>query len=252
MVRCLSLLALVPSLWGCVVVDFDDCRYQEERAAVVDTSGLTILEVRASSGDLELVGDDSVRDAEIQGFACASRRRYLDDIQISTQRSGDRAIVEAEIPARAVRRGRARLDLQIRVPRSLAIQVEDSSGDIDIRNVASLDVADRSGDVGIFGIAGDVSVRDSSGDIQIEDVEGRVTLRDGSGDVRIRAAGSVLVEEDGSGDLYIREIDGDVLIEDDGSGDIDVAVIGGELEVRDSGSGDVDYEQIAGRVDVDR
>ena len=241
--------ALVLASGSCADVIVGDCRFEEPRQATLSAAGIREVVVDAAAGGLRIDGEDGASEIGIDGRACASRERYLDDIELSAERVGDRAVIRVSIEPERYNAQR-QLHLAIAVPADLPISVDDTSGDTEIRNVAAVSLDDASGGILIEDVAGDVRIVDGSGDITLLAVAGEVRIDDGSGDVRIDGAGSVVVDDDGSGDLRISGVDGDVRILDDGSGDIDVAGIGGDLTVRDSGSGDVDYADIRGAVDL--
>lgn len=228
-----SLILLCAALvWtGCLRIDLDDCRYSEERSATLDATELERVSLDVGAGRLVVEGRSDLDRIEVEGRACASRHRDLRRMELRADARGDTARIQTRFDSRPWHR-QARLDLAVRVPTRLAVEVEDSSGDIEIRDVRS------------------VRLEDGSGDVFIEHIDGEVRIDDGSGDVEVHDAGSVLVEDDGSGDLEIDDIDGDVTIEDDGSGDIRVTRIRGDLRVRDDGSGDLDYFDIEGSVHV--
>ena len=243
----LALTLLAPT--NCAVELGGDCRHEEPRQASLDTQGLSEIVIRAEAGRLRVTGSSAASAIEVDGLACSSRRSDLDDIHLVAERDGSRAIIESRIETRGRYRN-ARLDLDITVPDDLPLIIEDTSGDIELIDVAGVEIEDRSGDITVEGVSGDLRLHDSSGDVTLIDVSGAIRLDDGSGDVHIRNAASVTVDDDGSGDLEIEHIAGDVEIKDDGSGDIEVFDVGGDLTVRDSGSGDVDYDDIDGVVDV--
>ena len=124
------------------------------------------------------------------------------------------------------------LDLVIEVPQSIALDVEDGSGDSKFVNVGPLKLVDGSGDIEIRGAKGNVSVEDGSGDMTIENVEGSVRVRDGSGGI----TGS--------------NINGDFIVEEDGSGGIDVNHIAGNFTVEEKGSGSISSSDVKGKIDI--
>jgi DUF4097 and DUF4098 domain-containing protein YvlB len=225
----LALVSLLVPLNGCVIDLAGECRHSADRSTTISAAGIETVAIRAAAGSLSIVGESGSDQIRVEARACASRSRDLDEIELLTDREGNEARIEASIDS-DVRRGR--LDLRISLPDRLAVEVDDSSGDADIRGVSSL------------------LMRDGSGDIEIYDVAGEVAVEDGSGDLWVSRSGSLLVLDDGSGDIEIESIRGDVVVRDDGSGDIDVVDVGGDLRIGDSGSGDVDYERVAGSVDV--
>lgn len=242
-------------------------RSTAERSATLAVDGASELSVTAGAGDLVIEARESATEVQIKGTARARRESDLDGIQIRTDRDGDRLVVVTEIP-----NGNNQLDLTIVLPKGLTLEVDDGSGDAEIRGIsgAFLEVNDGSGNLDIRNIEADTEVDDGSGNLELRSITGTVEVEDGSGDVFIAAvtgtvtieedgsgnitltdvASDVRIEDDGSGDIDIRDVGGSVRIEEDGSGNITVSDVGGDFIVRDDGSGDIRYDNVAGRVDI--
>lgn len=232
-----------------------ECQFTAERSATIDAAGAEMLRLHARAGSLRIVGRSDLSEIRVRGEACASRAELLEGIRLATDRSGGVVRVEAVMPEDPWHwRGgnnQALLDLVVEVPETLALDVEDSSGGIEIRNVGPLLLDDSSGDIELLGIRGDARVKDSSGGIYIEGVEGSLWLDDSSGGIDAREVrGSVIVERDSSGDIRITNVAGDVLVQRDSSGDIEVAGIGGDFVVERDGSGSIRYRDVAGDVRI--
>ncbi|HEY8508729.1 MAG TPA: hypothetical protein VIL32_10250, partial [Steroidobacteraceae bacterium] len=105
----------------------------------------------------------------------------------------------------------AHLNLVIEVPQHLAVAVYHEAGDIDIRNVDFALVDDGSGHIDIRNVATDVEIYDGSGHIYVYDVGGSVEIEDGSGDIEVDDVGGDLwVRSDGSGQIRYRNVRGRV------------------------------------------
>jgi len=230
-------VALILLVAGPAVRAWDGCESKAPRNLDLAASGVKTLIVRAKSGSLDIRGAQQETIA-VRGEACASDAASLAAIKLVQTREGASLVLTVEIPEDSgsnwnnVQRA---LDLDITVPANLALQVQDSSGDTDIRGLASVIAQDSSGDLRIEAIAGNVVVNDSSGEIDVREV---------GGDVRIPA--------DSSGDITARNVRGTVEIEQDSSGSITLADIGGDAVVGVDSSGDIEFERIAGSARVDR
>jgi hypothetical protein len=269
----LALLAITPliapQLDDSLAARASECKYSRSIEEAMDASGATELQLEAGAGFLRIEGSEGSSEVRIDGHACASKESLLDRIELTSRRDGDRLIVKVDIDTDwSWGNQYARLDLTIEVPTSLALSVDDSSGEIDIRDIAAIDLRDSSGSIDIVGVAGDVRIRDSSGEIDLERVGGAVRLRDSSGSIDISDVGQgVEIEEDGSGEIYIttvkgdveigsdgsggitiRDIGGHVTIGSDGSGSISVVSVGGDFTVRSDGSGSISIDEVKGRV----
>jgi hypothetical protein len=229
------LLAASPALaWG------ERCEFSAQREVTLDAKALQQLGVIAAAGDLTIRGEPGLTRITATGTACASSQALLDGIQLTAGGGdgpeGDGSVLRVVTPEASWSWGDnyAYLDLQVRVPGTLALDVQDSSGDVEVEDVAAL------------------TVRDSSGDIEIRDIAGLVRVADSSGDIDVRNAGSVVVDDDSSGDIELSDIGGDARIERDSSGDIDLADIQGNAMVEVDSSGDIEFSRIKGSAKVDR
>lgn len=252
----------------------DDCEHRAERNLDLDAAGITVLELRAAAGDLEIRGDAGLDRIVVRGTACASNADLLADMQLLERREGDRQSIAVEMPE--VTEGwlwntvYRYLDLDVRVPARLMLDVVDSSGDTSVRDVASLTLKDSSGDLAIGGIEAGVELRDSSGDIEVREVGALTIVSDSSGDIEVaNVAGDVLIEDDSSGDIEIADVRGGARVVSDSSGDIRfervtgsaevgsdssggirAVRIGGDFRVGRDGSGGIAHEDVAGVVDI--
>jgi DUF4097 and DUF4098 domain-containing protein YvlB len=270
------------SVAACLIYPFaasaadDYCKFGADRSGTIAAAGATKIVVTSGGGDLTVTGEDGLASVEAKGRACASNNDLLQQVQLQTSREGDTIYVKSVYPAEKggvfgfVRS--ATLDLTVRVPKSAQLSIEDSSGDLRVRDVRSAVIADSSGDQKLENIAGDLDVTDSSGDIDIASVVGNLKLKDSSGDVRVRevkgnievtvdssgdlrferVGGGVHILSDSSGEIFVREVEHDVQIDVDSSGDIDVDRIGGSFEVGADASGDIHYKNVLGNVKVPR
>src|SRR5512145_2807485 len=68
--------------------------------------------------------------------------------------------------------GELALDLVITVPENVALEIDDSSGSVELRNVGPTKVDDSSGSLQVSGVNGDLSVDDGSGTVTLRDIRG--------------------------------------------------------------------------------
>ncbi len=231
-----------------------DCGYRAERTAVVSASDADLVRIAAGAGSLRIEGRPGLSEVRIRGEACASEARYLEGIRLRAERSGGEVRIETLMPEMSgFGRKSATLDLVVEVPERLPLDVDDSSGDVEVRRVAALRLSDSSGGIEVSEVAGDVEVDDSSGDIRLRGVRGNVRLSDSSGGIDVRdVAGSVRVEADGSGDIEISDVGRDVVIDRDSSGGIHVANVEGDFVVERDGSGGIRHQDVGGTVRIPR
>ena len=231
-------------------------RYTDPRSATVDADGARSIFVEARAGILRIRGRSGISSVRVTGTAYASRREWLDDIRLVARRVGDEVRIVADVPEMrgpTFGENTRGLDLIIEVPNTVLLEVEDGSGEAEIRGVAELEITDGSGELVIEDIGGPVRVTDGSGELQIRDVRGDLWIRDGSGEIRVReVTGSLVVDDDGSGEISAEGIRGSVRVVDDGSGSIHVADVGGDFIVEHDGSGSISFDNVRGSVRVPR
>ncbi|MGD2113773.1 MAG: hypothetical protein PVG07_01895 [Acidobacteriota bacterium] len=235
---------------GCHVAIADDCDHSAPREASLDVDGATRLVIDVGAGSLDVRGSEGLDRVRAEGTACASRAEYLDDIALSTDRRGDTLYLKAEYPRRV--RGSASLDLEVELPSGLAVEIDDGSGSLTVRSVASLELEDGSGSIEVSDIDGDLDIDDGSGEIEVLGIGGSVFIDDGSGEIEVTGVGGSVRVSDGSGEIELRDVDGDVTIDDDGSGEIDIAGVGGSVVVEEDGSGSIRVRDVDGDLTVRR
>jgi len=236
----------------------DWCKYEKKIDLTLDLSASDVLVISAAAGDLEVTGISGSDQAVIKGKACASKEEWLDESKVNTN-DGRRAEISVELPDTdgswfSLGNNYAWIDLDIEVPENLALEVNDSSGDMFLRNTAAVQLKDSSGDIEIEDARGSVSIRDSSGDIEIDRTMGDLTIEsDSSGDIYASDIdGTVLVEQDSSGDIHISHVSKDVVVERDSSGDITATDVGGDFRVLKDSSGGIRSNDVMGEVQLPR
>ena len=229
-----ALLAALPAV--ALAQDYDAPRNETLNAA-----GATVLKVDARAGTLRITGRPEITEVRVRGTARASSRGLLDEITLEATRNGAEIQVRAVMPeSRSSGRDsgwndQAMLDLVLEVPASLALEIEDTSGDIVVE-----------------GVAAKVRIDDNSGGIRVRDV-GDLWISDSSGEIEIRGVkGSVEIDDDSSGEIEVYDVTGSVHVRRDSSGSIDVSRVGGDFTVGRDGSGSIDYADIKGKIDIPR
>jgi hypothetical protein len=249
-----------------------DCKYSSDRAANF-TGQIKKVVVSASSGYLYIRGD-AAGGVKAKGRACASSEALLGKVALESRREADTVyltVVMGEGMGDMFSFNRySALDLDVTVPKDAQLEVNDSSGDLELSDVGSaivvdssgdqllknitgnLDVSDSSGDLRIMGVSGNVKATDSSGDIDIEDVRGDVKIvSDSSGDISIaKVSGNAHVVEDSAGTITISEVKFNVTVDKDSSGDINVSEVGGKFSVGADSSGNILHDRVSGGVRI--
>jgi DUF4097 and DUF4098 domain-containing protein YvlB len=233
-----------------------------------------VLAFKLGSSDLQLRGVPGLAKIEVRGRACATEESRLAGLTVDQSRASDRVTLT---PNQANEQtfgffgsNYAYIDLEVRVPANLPIEVRSNSGDANIADISALDFDSHSGDLVLHHVSGDVAVEMHSGDVRADDVGSLEVRRSGSGDVhadnirgevKVGHVGSgdlgfdgvgksVHVESVGSGDLTVNHARGDVEVGSIGSGDINVSDVGGNFVVHKAGSSEIHHRGVKGKVDV--
>ncbi len=231
--------------------DQGSCRYEAERSVKLEASTSQMLHLVAGAGNLTVKGVPGLEEVRAVGHACASSESYLDELQVTLDRTGDGLALKTHYPRRGWRgEGYARIDLRVEVPEGMAADVKDSSGDLEVSGTGALRLSDSSGSLRVDHVDGPVSIDDSSGGIEVSDVTGDVAIRDGSGGIDVRDVQGSVHLTDGSGSIDVAGVGRDVIVGADGSGSIDVRRVKGDFTVRHDGSGSIRYSDVDGTVSV--
>lgn len=250
----------------------ESCKFSSDRAASFNGPVSKVV-VSADAGYLKIRGD-AAGGVKATGLACASSESLLGKVALESRRENDvvyLTVVMAEgVGTMLSFNSYSTLDLDIVVPRDAQLDITDSSGDLELSDVAAakivdsagdqllkningnLEIQDGSGEIRVISVVGNLQVSDSSGGIDIEDVRGEVkVLTDGTGDIAIaKVTGNVEVVNDSSGDITIRDVKRNVTIDNDSSGDINVSDVGGNFAVRADSSGNILHERVGGSVRI--
>jgi DUF4097 and DUF4098 domain-containing protein YvlB len=252
LLACLSLLAAS----GAAGAATDRCRYSAPRNAEIDAAGLKLLAVEIGPDNLTIRGEPGLGKIVVNGTACASNEKWLQDIKVETSRQGDTASVVARGRNRGISLSLfhdtyAYLKLDVRVPQSLAVRLEEGSGDAGANGLAALDASLGSGDLKVNGIAGEFGLSVGSGDVEAGDIGSLNVSSLGSGNVSVDGVhGEARVGGIGSGDFGLSNVTGNVTLGSVSSGDIKVSGVGGGVRLDSVGSGGVIIHDVKGNVSV--
>ncbi|MEZ5351255.1 MAG: hypothetical protein R2762_01335 [Bryobacteraceae bacterium] len=190
----------------------------------------------------------------VRAASQAEARRLLDQCDFRAWRLGETVRVVAKAPALS----RVTADVDIEGPRSLdRVQLETSSGSLDIANVAaSLDAGTAGGPVRVDGVVGPVRVRTGGGEIEIGTIGTSVEATTGGGPIRVAKAGGMVTLQTGGGQIYVGESGPVRAIT--GAGNVVVMRAFGPVAARTNGGvirvheadGEVSAENAAGAIEV--
>jgi hypothetical protein len=211
--------------------------YEEVRDLSLNAEGIRALRIDAGAGSLSVTGVGGSSTVVVKAIvrvpdedADEARKIIESGLVLSLERDGERAVLEARFePGSWFSGSSGSIQLEVTVPETLALDIEDGSGSLSVLNVS-----------------GDLTLEDGSGSIDLRQVGGRVTIDDGSGSISAEQVGGDITITDGSGSLELTAVEGGVIIED-GSGSITVSGVAGDLEIRESGSGSLAISDVQGR-----
>jgi hypothetical protein len=234
---------------------------QRREALTLAASGMKTLHIDCGAGYLKVQGVEGLQQIEVsavldvRGIAEADLAAFKKEyVTLKLEAVAGQAELTAKIESESFwaslfgEHHDARIDLDIRVPRRLALAIDDGSGDADIRDCdGNLTLEDGSGDIRLTNIQGQVSIDDGSGDILLAKINGMLRIEDGSGDIELNGAGNDVDVEDGSGQIRLNAVLGSVTV-DDGSGDIVIDGVEKDVTIDEAGSGDVEIRNVKGKV----
>lgn len=233
----------------------DECKYQAPRAMKLDLSGVREVQLEVNSYDLHVTGSDSATVGDLNGRACASDQKLLEDLTVTQHREGDRLIVELggghRMNINLFGNNYTDLDINLQLPSKMPISINVGSGDGWVSGVHTVKGRVGSGDLHLTDIGDTFIGGVGSGDIDGRNI-GRIELGSvGSGDAKFHdIKGDVKVGSIGSGDVTLVGVGGSVRADTLGSGDLTVRNVRGDFSLGAKGSGDVHKSDISGKVSV--
>ncbi|KZN34026.1 hypothetical protein N480_22815 [Pseudoalteromonas luteoviolacea S2607] len=240
MLKTLSPLLCTLLLGGCIVhVDSNaqEPHMELTRSLTLPVENLNQLNIDNGAGDIVVTGAPNIDEIEVTANIITFEDRSY---TFTLERSGNQANLVAKhnphIGVLWYANKSPRIDIEVRLPARLLVEVEDSSGAMAIANVKGVVIDDSSGHITLNDIQGNAEIKDDSGGIEIDGVAGHLRIDDNSGDINLSAVTGNIDIEDGSGDINITS--GAKVTIDDDSGDIMIKQIAGEIELQD-GSGEI-------------
>lgn len=205
-----------------------------EQTLQLEINSIKTLRANTGAGTLKIIGEQGRDIISVEADIYTIEK---DEYTLTLERSGDKAKLVADVSNWSGNswniggNNRPRIDLIVKMPATLALELDDGSGSVNI-----------------MGLSNNIEVEDGSGSLEI-DGGNNINIDDGSGSLVVKnATGNVFIE-DGSGSVTVKNTGGKVTI-DDNSGGINIEGAG-SLEIIDSGSGGVNIEGVLGSVEVD-
>lgn len=231
--------------------------FEKTQVLTLPAEGIAKIEITAGAGFLKVSGVDGAGAVEVKagivvdGVGDKDMEAYIKDhVELELRRSGSTAVLVGRIREHGFSfiPHDARVDLTVTVPRGLAVEIDDGSGELAVSGVnKEVRIKDGSGEIEVKDVGGDLWIDDGSGGIEVDGVRGNVEIIDGSGETDVRNVTGDLSIDDGSGGITLWKIGGGVTVED-GSGSLRIDDVGKDVRIKHKGSGSLDIANVRGQV----
>src|SRR5207302_1218386 len=220
-------------------------------------------------------GDISVRSADdsqihvdgkknIKSWNETDAEHIASAISFEIAKNGDSYEVR---PANSGSDSRARVDLDISVPKGAAVTIRNERGDVSVSDMSKPVIVNTTrGDVDIHSTGGDITIDTGKGDVKVSDTKGNVKISGHGGEINVSSAtggltidgeffGPIRADKIAKGvrfvsqrtDLTLTQLTGHL---ETGSGNLEIADAPGNLTLR-TNSYDISIENAGGKLKVD-
>lgn len=239
--------------------------YEKTESRKVPLGGAEALQVSCSECDVVVTGDDEGKDIRVEVLKVVKAenedkaRKLAGEMKLEVTRKGRIIKLEVKYPhEKADKTGifdillnlgpRMRMDLEIFIPRSLAVSVMTASGDVELYDLTqNCEVSTASGDVVAEDIAGNLSINVSSGDVEVKNT-GSIFIDSASGDISAKKVNGKTDISVTAGDIELVKVVGDLNIKTL-AGDIYAENVEGDASVKGT-SGSIEFIDVMGSVDA--
>lgn len=232
-----SLLALLPLAAGCLnlahePLSMDLTGFEFDRARIINSSGYVNV----------VPGDGWALDAELT-WSGGRRPEVKVDVVSGELR------VEYDCPPGL---GSCAVDMDLVLPPGLELDVDVSSGEVEIDGMGAAHVVASSGSITVTDALGDLDLRASSGRVVVDGAAGDVVIEASSGPVEARVVAGDLTVDASSGQVLINGVGGDLSV-DASSGSVDANFLTGKKALIEASSGRiaVSFDSVPTLVDLD-
>ncbi|HWO68723.1 MAG TPA: DUF4097 family beta strand repeat-containing protein [Umezawaea sp.] len=193
---------------------------------------------RISSVQIDNDGGD-VKVRSVEGAGATTIKRTLRYGKAASKPNGPTHQVSGDVLTLKGCGNGCEASYEVAVPsKDTTVKGEVGSGDLEVQDLASVDVNLGSGNATLRGIAGAVRVENGSGDLNGDGITGDVTAKIGSGNARLSGVTGAVTVVNSSGDIRAEKVDGDVNAEAS-SGNVVVELAEQHNVKATSSSGDV-------------
>jgi hypothetical protein len=205
--------------------------------------GVTLVALEGFSGTTLVIGEarDDVT-AEVRGTIFGADEAQAGEraraVALDLRPETERLVLAVKVPET---NRRARLELELRVPRQLAVSLKNVRGRLEVRGVAGADLDTRGGDLTVADVAGVVKGLHRSGRIEMSRV-GACAFESRMGDVRVSDVAGTLTWTADGGSIEIGDVAGATTLKVQ-RGDVELERLGAEVSV-EAKDGRVDLRDV--------
>lgn len=169
-----SLASAIALMFMPVMVLADNCAYQETLAFTLPAEAVERFDIKTGAGTLEVLGDSVDGQIHVQALVCTSRKSGLVGMGVEHALRGGTQHIETRIPENQTTvwtSHYARIDLTVRMPAGLPVQVHDGSGELSVSGTGALVLRDGSGSIDVRDVSREVTIHESgSGSVALQRV----------------------------------------------------------------------------------
>ena len=214
---------------------------EEVKNLNLSAEGIQTLRIDSGAGFLNVEGKEGLSAIEVKaeiyvkGLKDEEMKEFIEDhVKLNLERKGDRAVLVSGIEWSPFSFREVRIDLTVKVPRAMNLDIDDGSGTVEVTNIrGDVVLDDGSGSIHVENVEGDLEIEDGSGDITVRNITGDVQIDDGSGGISVSHIGGSVTVDDGSGSIDIHDVEKDVILEDTGSGSEHISDVKGKVIKKD-------------------
>ena len=142
-------------------------------STVALTSGISEIRFETGNAPLTISGEDR-KDLECElhvwsnGFDETEAKKYASETTLKTTEAGVTMVIGVRYPEPASQRA----SLVVRMPKTLAVRIQSSRGQVEVSDVGSVELTEARGQVSVHDIAGRVTASHRGGKLTVESVAG--------------------------------------------------------------------------------
>ncbi|WP_019421171.1 hypothetical protein [Paenibacillus sp. OSY-SE] len=202
----------------------------ETRDLELQTAGLSKLVIDNRNGKIEIAGHTDSDKIEVTAQARA-KGVSLDKLKLTLEDREGTAYLDASFEGQFLAMGSGFVDLQIKVPKHLQVDImSHRDGDMHISNMSSnVKIGNINGNIQVLNTAGPLDIDNRDGDITIREIASDVTIANINGHIIIEQVGGSAVIDVRDGSLDIDGVAKDAAITQSGNGKVSIGDVKGKV-----------------------